>query len=169
MFLILNVFPDYIRRDFITYTPDKVSVPPYPPRPHGLTYFRELLEYLPSRYTLHNLHHLCRSVTRRSLDKHMHVVFHHFHRVYMKFVFLRYLFEYAFYISPYFFIQYMHPKFRHPYKMVFQFVDRVLCSPYSHIAFIPSVKVLTQTSLLRLAVNRFPPLSKLRGIQRSFL
>ena len=169
MFLILNIFPDYLRRYFVSYTPHEVAVLPYHPRPHRFAYIRKLLEYLSRRYTLHYLYHSCRSIRWRGFEEHMHVVFHYFHRVYIEVIFLRNLPKNLFNILTNFITQNMHPILRHPHQVIFQVVDGVFCPAYSHTAFIPPTRLAGQTSLLRLTANRFPPPSKLGGIQRSFL
>ncbi len=169
MFLILNVFSDYVGRYFVPYASHKVPILPYHPRPHGFTHLRKFLEYLTRRYALHYLYYPGRSIRRRRFHEHMHVILHYLHRVYTEAILLRNLPEYLLNILPHLPTQNMRPILRHPYHVVFQIVDGVLRPPYSHTVFISPTQLVKQASLLRLPANRFPPLSKLGGIQRAFL
>jgi hypothetical protein len=56
-----------------------------------------------------------------------------------------------------------------PYQMILKLVYSVLCPPYTHVIFISPATVPWQTYSPRLTASRFPPASKLAGIQRGFL
>jgi hypothetical protein len=58
---------------------------------------------------------------------------------------------------------------RYPDQMVLDIKYSVLCPSYTHASVIQEKALATQASLPRLPASRFPPASKLAGIQRSFL
>ena len=169
MSLIFNIFPYYVSGDFITYTPDKISIAPKLPSPQLLPQFREFLEHFSSRYALQYLNYLRRRVLRWRFYKYMHVVFHHFHRVYMKLILVSNPPKYLFQILPNIAIQYIFPILRYPDQVILNIINSVLCSSYAHAAVIQEKVPLRQAFFLRLAATRFPPASKLAGIQRGFL
>ncbi len=82
MFLIFYILSDYICGYFVSYTPHKISIVPYLPRPHLLLHFRKLFVYLSRRYTFQYLYYSCWRVFRWSLDKYMNMILHEFHRIY---------------------------------------------------------------------------------------
>ena len=169
MGLVLNIPTDYISSDFITNTPDKIAIIPKLSSPKLFLEFRKLLKCLPSRYAFHYLHYLSRRVFRWSFSKHVNMVIHYLHGIYLKSIFLGYMLEHSFQISRNLIVKYLLPILGYPDQVVFQIVDGVLRPPYSHTVFISPTQLVRQASLLRLPANRFPPLSKLGGIQRAFL
>ena len=169
MLLISNVFPYHISRHFVSYAPDEVAVAPYGTRPHGSSHFAKLLERLSGRYALHDLHYFSRRIPRWHLDKQMYMVFHHFHRVYPELVFVSNLPKYLLQVLGNFTLQYAHPVLRHPHHVILQIIDSVPSPSNTHAVFIQGNPLSPQTPLPRLSASRFPPASKLAGIQRSFL
>ncbi len=167
MSLILNIFSDDISYYAISNTPDEIAIIPQLSSPELLPKLGKLLEDLPGRDTFHDLYYLCWRISRRCPCKYMHMVFPDSYRIYLKFIFLSYLFKHFFEIFRYFSIQYLFPIFRYPYQMVLQIVNSMFGPFYSHAVFISIIR-LFGNPFLRLAANHFHPPSKLRGIQWSF-
>jgi hypothetical protein len=120
MSLILDVFTDYIRSDFVTCTADKVTIVPQFPTPKLFPYLRKLLEYLSGRDAFHYLYHSGRRVPRRYLNKYVNMVFHHFHGIYHPLIFLRYVLDYLFHILPYLSAQNILPVLQYPYQVILE-------------------------------------------------
>lgn len=169
MDLIFNVFPYYVSSNLITYTPDKISITPKLSGPQLFPQFRKFLKHLSGRYTLQYLHYLCRRISRRHLNKYMHVVFHDFHRVYSEFILLSNPLRYLFQVPRNFPTQYMFPVLRYPHKVVLQILYGMFCLSCSHATVIPTKAPPKQASLPRLTASHFSPASLLAGIQWSFL
>ena len=169
MYLIFDIPPYQVRSNLITYTANKIPITPQLSRPELLPQLRESLEYFPSRYALHYLHYSRRRIPGRSLQKHVNMVLHHFHRVYCKFIFIRYLLKYLLCVPSYLPYQYMSPVLRYPHKVVLQIKDGMLRPPNPHAALIRQNPMLGQALTRRLTATRFPPASKLTGIQRGSL
>jgi hypothetical protein len=53
--------------------------------------------------------------------------------------------------------------------MVLDIENSVLCPSKPHASFIQEKAIFKQTPMPRLTASRFPPASKLAGIQRGFL
>jgi len=169
MRLIFNIFPYYVSGDFITYTPNKVSIAPKLPCPQLFPQFRKLLKYFTGRHTLQYLHYSCRGISGWYLNKYMHVVFDNFHRIYPELILLSYPLKYLFQVLRNFTTQYVFPVLRYPHQVVLQIVYGMLCPSNSHAAVIQEKALLRQVPLPRLTASHFPPASKLAGIQWSFL
>ena len=169
MGLIFNILPYYVSSDFISYTPDKISLTPEFPRPQLFPQFGKLLKCLTGRHTFQYLYHLCRGISRRCLNKYVHVVFHNFHRIYPELILLGYPLKHLFQVLGNFPTQDVLPILRYPHQMVLNIKNGVLCPSNSHTVVIQGKALLRQVPLPRLAASRFPPASKLTGIQRSFL
>ena len=135
MSLILNIPADYIGSDFIANTPDEIAIMPKLSSPKLFLELRKFPKYLPRQYAFHYLHDLSRRVFRRSFGKYVHMVFHYFHDIYMKALFLCYMLEDFFQISRYLSVKNLPPILGYPNQMVFQIVDRVLRPSYSHATF----------------------------------
>ena len=169
MLLIFNVFPYHVSRHFVSHAPDEIPVAPYGTRPHGFFHFPKLLECLPGRYALHDLYHFSRRIPGWCLNKQVYMVFHDFHRIYPELVFVsdfpKHLLQILRDITP----QYLRPVLRHPHEMILQIVDSVPGPSDTHALFIQERPIPPQTPLPRLSASRFPPASKLAGIQRSSL
>ncbi len=88
--LKFDVLPDHLSRNSVPYRPDKVSVTPQFSSPQLLTQAWVPTKQLPSRYTLHNLHYLAWTILRRYYQKQMYMIRHHFHRINLHIVPLRY-------------------------------------------------------------------------------
>ena len=169
MYLILNVPPYQVRSNSITYTAYKIPITPQLPRPELLPQLRESLEHFPSRYALHYLDYSRRRIPRRSLQKHVNMVLHYFHRVYCKLIFIRYLLKHLLCVPSNLSCQYMSPVLRYPHKVVLQIKDGMLRPPNPHAALIRQNPTLEQAPTRRLSATRFPPASKLTGIPRGSL
>ena len=169
MGLIFNIFPYYVSGDFITYTPDKISIAPKLPRPKLLPQLRKLPKYFTRRHTFHYLHHLCWGITRWCLNKYMHVVFHHLHRIYPELIFLSNPLKHLFQILGNFPTQYVFPVLRYPHQVILQIIYGMFSPSNSHSAVIQEKALFRQASLPRLTASHFPPASKLTAIQWSFL
>ena len=169
MCLILYVAPYYLRRNSVTYTPNKISITPQFTRPELLPQSWKLLEHLPRRYALHNLHNFSRRIARRCFQKYVHMIFHHFHSVHPHPILLRYPLKHFLGVLSNLAYQYMLPILRYPYQMVLNIKYGMFCPSYTHAAVIQENALFRQAFLPRLAASRFPPASKLTGIQRSFL
>ena len=167
--LILDIPPYQVRSNSITYTAYKIPITPQLPRPELLPQFRESLEYFPPRYALHYLDYFRRRIPRWSLQKHVNMVFHYFHRVYCKFVFFRYLLQYLLRVTSNSSHQHVSPVLRYPHKVILQIKDGMLCPSDPHAALIRQNLMLEQAPTHRLTATRFPPASKLPGIQRGSL
>ena len=169
MSLVLNIFPYYVSGDFITYTPNKISIAPKFPRPKFLPQIRKLPKYLTRRHTFHYLYHLCRGIPRWCLNKYMHMVFYHLHRIYPELISLSNPLKNLFQVLRNFPTQYVLPVLRYPYQVVLQVIYGMFCPSYTHAVFITVMALLWQTPLPRLTASHFHPASKLTGIQWSFL
>ena len=170
MCLIFNVFPYYISGDFVTYTPNKISIAPKLPCPQFFPQFRKLLEYLTCRHTFQYLHRLRRGISGRYLNKCVHMIFHDFHRIYPELILLGNQLKDLFQILHNFPTQYVLPVLRYPYQVILQIIYSVFCPSYSHAILISPIQPFRQMSYHpRLTASHFPPASKLAGIQWSFL
>jgi len=167
--LIFYVAPYHLCCDLIPYTSYKISVTPQFTCPQLLPELWKLPKYLLCRSTLHNLHNLSRRIPRRRLQEYMHMVFHYLHRVHPELIFMRYPLKHLSSVLSNLTYQDMFPILGYPHQMVLEIKDGMLCPPDSHAAVIQEKSLFAQTSLPRLAASRFPPVSKLTGIQRSFL
>ena len=172
MSLVFNIFPDYVRSNFVSYTPDEIPVIPQLMCPKLLPQLRKLLKYFSCRNTLHYLNYLCRRETRRCFEKNMDMILHHLHRVYLKLILLCYSPKDFFNVSRYLFSKYMLPIFWRPNQVIFQIVDSMLCPSNSHAVLYQSYSFMAiplspQPDFIGL--SRFHPASKLAGIQRNFL
>src|SRR3990167_8064474 len=171
MFLIFDIFLHHIRSCFVSYTPDKISVVPYLPTPHFFPHFRKFLVHFTSRDTLQYLYHSGGRISWRCFDKYMYVVFLYHHYLYPKPIFFSYTIKYLLQILGYLPTQYMRSVLRYPYNMIFEFVNRVACSSYTHALVISLTLPFTQmlyALFLRLTANHFPPASKLSGYPAEF-
>ena len=169
MSLILNIPPNNLSGDFVTYTPNKISIAPELPCPQLFPQLRKLLEYLTGRHTFQYLHYLRWGISGRCLNKYVHMVFHDFHCIYPEFVLFGNPLKYLFQVPRNFPTQYVLPILRYPHKMVLQIIYSVFCPSYCHPTVILRKALLRQASLPRLTASHFPPASKLAGIQWSFL
>jgi hypothetical protein len=167
--LIFYVTPYNIRRDLIPHTSHKVPVTPQFTCPQLLPEPWKHPKYLPCRSALHNLHNLSRRIPRRHFQEYMHMVFHYFLRVYPELVFIRYLLKHFLSVLSNLSCQDMLPILGYPYNMVLQIKHGMLRPSNSHAALIQEETVSKQISLPRLTASRFPPVSKLTGIQRGSL
>jgi len=170
MSLIFNILPYDVSSDLITYTPDKISIAPKLPRPQLFPQFRKLLKYLTGRHTFQYLHYLRWGISRRNLNKYVHVILHDFHRIYPKLILLSNSLKHLFQVRRHFPAQHVLPVLRYPHQVIFQIIYGVLRPSYSHAAFISPTQLLRQMSYQpRLTASHFPPASKLTGIQWGFL
>lgn len=170
MFLILNIFPDYRCGDFVSYASNKVAVIPEFSCPKLFPELGIFLKHLFGRYAFHHLYQLRRGILGRCFQKHVNMVFYHFHCIYLKTIFLAYPFKYLLQEARHLPTQYVLSIFRHPYQVVFQIVDRVLGPSYTHALFITVTTLLWQTANSCLALRRatFIPPAELTGIQWSY-
>jgi hypothetical protein len=167
--LIFNIAPNHICGHFVPYTPDKVAVTPQFPRPKLSSQPAKLLENLSCRHTLQYLHHFRWRVFWWHLQKHMHMVFHYLQGVHPKPIVIRYSLKHCFSVFSNLTYQDFPSIFRYPDQMVLDIENCVLCPSNSHASFIQEKVIFKQTPLPRLTASRFPPASKLTGIQRGFL
>jgi len=169
MTLILNVFSDYVGSHLISYTPNEIAITPQLSSPELLPQFRILLKYLPRRYAFHYLHYSRRSIPGRGFNKYMHMIFHHFHGVYVKLVLFGYTLEDLFYVFPHLIVKNMLTVFGYPYQMVFKIIDGMFSTSYSHAVCYSSYRITFSSALIALRLGRFHPRSKLWGISRPIL
>lgn len=169
LYLILDIPPYQVRSNPITYTTNKIPITPQLSRPELVPQLRESLEYFSPRYALHNLNYFRRRIPRWSLQKHVNMVFHYFHRVYCEFIFIRCLLQYLLCVPSNLSHQYMSPVLRYPHKVVLQIKNGMLRPSNPHAALIRQILTLEQAPTRRLTATRFPPASKLTGIQRGSL
>ncbi len=164
MILVLNISTDYICGDFVSNTTNKVAIVPQLPRPKLLPQLGKFLEHLTPRYTFHYLHYFGWRISRRCFQKYVHMVFHHLHGIYSKFIFVSYPLENLFQIPRNFLSQYALPILRYPYQMILQIIYGVFSPSYTHASVI-TVGILLWQTLPRLTASHFHPASKLTGIQ----
>jgi len=169
MSLIFNIPPYDLSGDFVTYTPNKISIAPELPSPELFPQFGKFLKYLSGRHTFQYLHYLRWGISGWCLNKYVHMVFHDFHRIYPEFILFSYPLKYLFQVPRYLLVQYLLPVLRYPHQVIFQIIYGVFCPSHSHTAVIQGKVLLRQAPLPRLTASHFPPASKLAGIQWSFL
>lgn len=165
MGLIFNIFPYYISGNFVTYTPDKISIAPKLPRPQLFPQFRKLLKYLACRHTFQYLHYLRWGISGRYLNKYMHVVFHYSHSIYLELILLSYPLKDLLQMPRNFITQYVLSIFWYPYQVILQVIYSMLRPSITHATFIHEKALFRQAPLPRLTASHFPPASKLAGIQ----
>ena len=149
--LILNIFTNQIRRYFVPHTPCKKSIIPKLPSPQLLLHLWKLLKYHPRRYTLQYLNNLRGRIPRWDRQKYMHMIFHHFLLINLKFIPLRYPLKYLLQPLCQLLIQYHFSILWHPNQMVLQIVNCSSRMPQSH--------TLKYTRLLRSRALFIPPAS----------
>ena len=170
MSLIFDVSPNYVSSYLVTYTSDEISITPKLSRPQLFPQLRELLEHFPGRNALHHLYHLCWRTFRGCLYKHVHMIFHYFHRIYVELILLCNMSKHLFQILRYFLTQYMLPVLGYPHQVILQVIYGVLRSSDPHTILISPRQPFQQTLLSpRLSATHFPPASKLAGIQWGIL
>ena len=169
MILVLNVFSDYVGFHLISYAPNEIAITPQLSSPKLFSQFRISLKYLSCRYAFHDLHYSRRSIPRRGFDKYMHMIFHHFHDVYVKFVLFGYSLENPFYVFSHLIVKNMLPVFGYPYHVVFNIIDSVFSTSHSHAVCYNSYSATLSRVLIALRLGRFHPRSKLWGISRPIL
>jgi len=167
--LIFDISPNHVCSYFVPYTSDKVTITPQLTSPKILSQSPELPKHLSGRYTLQYLHHFRWRVFRWHLKKYVHMIFHYLHSVYPEPIFLCYSLKHFFCVLSNLTYQDVLSILRYPDQMVLDIKYSVLCPSYTHAAVIQKKALVTQVSLPRLPASRFPPASKLAGIQRSFL
>ena len=168
MSLVLNIVANDVDGYFVSDTPDEVSVIPKLSCPKLFPKLGIFLECLSRRDTLHYLDYFCRRVFWRCFGKYVHVVFHYFHRIYMKAILFGNMLKHFFQVFCYFPVEYLFPVLGYPDQMIFKAIDGVFGSSYSHAVFYNSYYFAYQ-GLTRLTASRFHPASKLAGIQQKFL
>ena len=139
MLLVLNILSDYVRRNRIPNTTDKIPVAPYLARPHLFPHLREPLEQFPGRYALQHLYQLRRRVPRWRSNEHMYVILHHLHGIDPEPIFLRYLLDYLLHVHRHFPPQYLRSVLRYPHQMILQVVNRMAALPEFHSIFLPPI------------------------------
>ena len=169
MSLIFNIPAYNLSGDFVTYTPNKISIAPELPNPELFPQFGKFLKYLSGRHTLQYLRYLRRGISGWCLNKYVHMVFHDFHRIYPEFILFSYPLKYLLQVPRYLLVQYMLPVLRYPYQVIFQTIYGVSCPSYSHTTVIQAKVLFRQAPLPRPTASHFPPASKLAGIQWSSL
>jgi hypothetical protein len=167
--LIFNISPDHICGYLVPYTSGKVTITPQLPRPKLFSQLSKLFKHLSCRYTLHYLYHIRRRIFRWHLYKYVYMVFHYLHGIYPKSIFICYLLKHLFRVLSNLSYQDVLPILRYPDQMVLDVKNCVFCPSNPHASFIHGKALSRQTLLPRLTVSRFPPASKLAGIQRSSL
>ena len=167
--LILYVAPYYISRHLAAYASYKVPITLQFSCPEALPEPWKPLKHLPCRYAIHYLHYTCWRIPWRRFQKYMHVIVHYFHRVHPESIFLRYSSNYLFGVLSYFTYQDLLPILGFPHQVILKIKNGMFCPSISHVPVIQPKAMCGQTPLVHLAVNRFPPVSKLTGIQRFFL
>ena len=169
MSLVFNIFTNVIGGHFISYTSNKITAVPQLMLPKLLPQFGIPLKYFPVRNTFHNLDYFRWRIPWWCFDKHMDMVFQHFHSIYVKLVFFSYLLKYFFHIAPYLGIKDMFSILRHPYQMIFQIVNCVFCTSNSLSVCYNSYGITLARALITLRLGCFHTASKLTGIQWRFL
>jgi hypothetical protein len=96
------------------------------------------------------------------------MVFYDFHGIYLKPIFLSDMIKYFFQIPRNIPGQYLLSILTYPYQVIFQIVNAMLGSSYSHAIFIPSGELFAKHFTIQ-TLDHFHPASKLTGIQWNFL
>ncbi len=169
MHLIFYVAPYHLRRDLVAYTSNKIPVTPQFTCPKLLPELWKPLEYLPCRYALHNLHNPSRRVSWRCFQQYVHMVSHYLHCVHPEAIFVCYSLKHFFSVLSNLTCQDLLPILGYPDQMVLKIKNGMLRPSNPHAALIQEKALFRQTPLPRLPASRFPPVSKLTGIQRGFL
>jgi hypothetical protein len=167
--LILNISPNHFCSHFIPHTPDKTAIAPKLTSPKIPSQSPKPFEHFSCQYTLQYLHHFRRRIFRRHLKKHVHMVLHYLHRIYPKPIFLCYPLKYSSCVLSNLTCQNLLSIFRYPDQMALDVENSVPCPSYTHAPVIQEKALVSQAPLTRLTASRFPPASKLAGIQLSFL
>ena len=159
---MLDVLTNYLCRNFVPNTADKIAVVPQFPTPQLLFHLWKLLKNQPCRNALQGLHHLGRTVPGRSRQKDMHMVLHDFLRIDLKAIPLRYslknLLQSLSNGSPQ-----NHPSiFGDPHQMVLEIINSSTSTLEAH-----AWKNTMLSPLRGLAL--FLPPAELGGIQERFL
>jgi len=169
MSLIFNIPAYNLSGDFVTYTPNKISIAPQLPNPELFPQVGKFLEYLSGRQIFQYLRYLRRGISGWCLNKYVHMVFHDFHRIYPEFIFLSNPLKHLFQIPRNFPTQCVFPVLRYPHQVILQIIYGVFSPSNPHAAVIQEKALFRQVPSPRLTASHFPPASKLTGIQWSFL
>ena len=169
MSLIFNIPPYDLSGDFVTYTPNKISIAPELPSPELFPQFGKFLKYLSGRHTFQYLHYLRWGISGWCLNKYVHMVFHDFHRIYPELILLGNQLKDLFQILHNFPTQYVLPVLRYPHQVILQVMYSMFCPSNPHAVVIQDKALFRQAAWPRLTASHFPPASKLAGIQWSFL
>lgn len=167
--LIFNISTNHFCCNFVSYTPHKIAVTPQLTRPKLLPQSAKFLKYFSPGYALKYLHYFRRRILRRYFHKHVDMIFHHFHGINPKTVLFCYSSKYFLRVLRNLSYQHPLPILRYPNRMIFDIKYCVLRPSYAHNIFIREESPPWQIPSTRLTASRFPPASKLTGIQRSFL
>ena len=138
MRLVLNIFSNYVSGDFISNTPDKIAIIPQLTCPKLFPNLGKFFKQLPARYAFHYLYYFCWSIPRRCFQKYVQMVFYYFHCIYRKSIFLSDMNKYFFQVARNITGQYLLSIFWYPYQVIFQIINGMLGSSYSHAIFILS-------------------------------
>jgi len=134
--MILNIFPDYFSRHFITYSANKIPVFPKLTTPKLLLNSRIFPEYHAGSDTLQHRYYPRNAVPRWKRQKYMYMISSYFHRINLKLIGYRNLLKYTLYSLLYVSSQNPFPILRCPYKMIFRVIYRMTCSSQCHAVYI---------------------------------
>ena len=161
MILVLNIATNDVSSNLISNTPDKVTVIPQFSSPKLFPGVGKLLEYLFCRYALHYLYQSGWRISRWRSQKHMHMVLNYFHGIYFKTILFTYPLKYFLQIARDITTQYILPVFWNPDQIIFQIVDGLFGSFYTHDIFISGTMTSMQPCLItRLTASHFHPASR---------
>lgn len=169
MSLIFNTFANDIGGHFISDTSNKIAVIPQLMRPKLLPQFGIPLKYFPGRNAFHYLDYSRWRISGWCFYKNMHMIFHHFHNIYTKLVFLSYLLKDFFHVSSHLSIKNVFPILGYPYQMILKVIDSMLGTSYSHAVCYNSYSITLSRAWIALRLGRFHPRSNLWGISQPLL
>lgn len=134
--MVLNIFPDYFSRHFITYSTNKIPVFPKLTAPKLLLNSRIFAEYHAGTDALQHRYYPRNAVPRWKRQKYMDMISRYFHRINLKLIGYRNLLKYTLYSILYISPQNPLPILRCPYQMIFRVIYRMTCSSQYHAVYI---------------------------------
>ena len=123
LMLIPDVFSDYFWCHFISCWSHKVTIIPKFPSPQLLFYLGELLKNYLCWDAFHDLDNPWWCIARRRTEKHMNMIFHYFHSIYLKLISLSNLLEDLFKSCCYLSRKDCFAIFGNPNYVVFEIID----------------------------------------------
>ncbi len=131
--VILNILPDYLCCNFISYCADEIPVLPKLTTPKLLLDPRIFPENDTCTNTLQNPYNLRNAISWRKRQENVHMIFSYLHCINLKIMILRYLMKYSPYSFSYISTKNPLPILRCPYQMIFCVVYCMWCSFQCHV------------------------------------